>query len=128
MYKPPEEFYIRKLKGKEYSASYCKKCHSATAKRRKATNPEKYSRISRLSQKPYLIYRKDYCELCGFIPIHECQLDVDHIDNNHKNNELSNLQTLCANCHRLKSRVNRMKDPVRKDKWLQECGFPVDNA
>jgi 5-methylcytosine-specific restriction endonuclease McrA len=34
------------------------------------------------------------------------QLDVDHIDGDHTNNELNNLQTLCANCHRLKTQVN----------------------
>jgi 5-methylcytosine-specific restriction endonuclease McrA len=31
------------------------------------------------------------------------QLDVDHIDGNHRNNNPENLQTLCANCHRLKT-------------------------
>ena len=51
-------------------------------------------------------YRKKVrckCERCGFIPEHISQLDVDHIDNNHDNNNPSNLQTLCANCHRLKT-------------------------
>lgn len=57
--------------------------------------------------RPYLVFRKDKCDRCGFIPEHECQLDVDHIDGNHKNNEESNLQTLCANCHRVKTYVNK---------------------
>ncbi len=52
-------------------------------------------------------YRKAYCENCKFIPIHSCQLDIDHIDGNHKNNSPDNLQTLCANCHRLKTYVNK---------------------
>ena len=47
------------------------------------------------------------CEFCGFIPIHECQLDVDHIDGDKTNNEKSNLQTLCSNCHRLKTFLQR---------------------
>lgn len=47
------------------------------------------------------------CETCGFIPTHVCQLDVDHIDGNHENNSPENLQTLCANCHRLKTWENR---------------------
>jgi len=34
------------------------------------------------------------------------QLDVDHIDGNKKNNDISNLMTLCANCHRYKTLVN----------------------
>lgn len=52
---------------------------------------------------PYKTHKIGFCELCGFLPKHACQLDVDHIDGNHLNNELSNLQTLCANCHRLKT-------------------------
>lgn len=51
----------------------------------------------------YRQYKKDRCEACGFIPIHTGQLDVDHIDNNHKNNDPANLQTLCKNCHSLRT-------------------------
>jgi hypothetical protein len=29
---------------------------------------------------------------------------VDHIDNNHKNNDPDNLQTLCAGCHNYKTK------------------------
>lgn len=43
------------------------------------------------------------CERCNFIPEDSCQLDVDHIDGNHYNDSYDNLQTLCANCHRLKT-------------------------
>lgn len=56
--------------------------------------------------KVWILYKKDHCELCGFIPVNEVQLDVDHIDGNKENNSESNLQTLCANCHRLKTFVN----------------------
>lgn len=51
----------------------------------------------------YRTFKKDKCEHCNFVPIHPVQLDVDHIDGNHKNHDPSNLQTLCANCHRLKT-------------------------
>lgn len=44
------------------------------------------------------------CERCHFIPEDKVQLDVDHIDGDRSNNESSNLQTLCANCHRLKTK------------------------
>jgi hypothetical protein len=49
----------------------------------------------------YPRYKKDQCERCGFIAEHRCQLDVHHIDGNHQNNDIFNLMTLCANCHRL---------------------------
>ena len=35
------------------------------------------------------------------------QLQVDHIDGNHDNNEPENLQTLCANCHAVKTNMYR---------------------
>jgi 5-methylcytosine-specific restriction endonuclease McrA len=54
----------------------------------------------------YRKHKKDYCELCGFIALHRVQLDVDHIDGNRTNNDPDNLQTLCANCHRLKTQLN----------------------
>lgn len=54
--------------------------------------------------KPWQAHKKDYCEKCGpEIKYHHCQLDVDHRDGNKANNDPSNYQTLCANCHRLKT-------------------------
>jgi hypothetical protein len=51
--------------------------------------------------------KREKCIMCGFIPVHPSQIDIDHIDGNHSNNDPSNLQTICANCHRLKTYVNR---------------------
>jgi len=50
--------------------------------------------------------KKDHCEYetCyhkGTFPFHI--LEVDHIDGNSKNNSTNNLQTLCANCHKIKT-------------------------
>ena len=73
----------------------CASCHK-----------KKYN-MKNIAWKTYRRYKKNKCESCGFIPIHACQLDVDHIDNDHKNNDLSNLKTLCANCHRLKTHLAR---------------------
>ena len=66
-----------------------------------------YKKNFKKSQYPYVIHKKDICEHCGFVPDHSSQLEVDHIDGNHYNNEPGNLQTLCANCHRLKTHINR---------------------
>jgi 5-methylcytosine-specific restriction endonuclease McrA len=88
----------------------CYKC-------RKTSIGEKQKRV--LKRRPYLIHKKDTCEECGFIPVHTCQLDVDHTDGNHSNNDPSNLKTLCANCHRLKTQqnlehLNNKSDIMRK--------------
>ena len=57
-------------------------------------------------ERRYRHAKKDHCERCGpDIRYHPCQLDVDHVDGNHQNNDPANWQTLCANCHRLKTHV-----------------------
>lgn len=48
---------------------------------------------------------KKNCEGCGFEPHHKAVLHVDHIDGNRKNNNPNNYQTLCANCHSIKSLI-----------------------
>ena len=64
---------------------------------------------------PYLKYRKDYCEnvdgrlkyKCTSSIVWDGQLSVDHIDENHKNNDPRNHQTLCFNCHVYKTNLIR---------------------
>ena len=64
---------------------------------------------------PYLRHRKDYCEnvdgrlgfTCTTNIFWQGMLQVDHIDGNHTNNDLVNLQTLCACCHSYKSWKNQ---------------------
>lgn len=48
--------------------------------------------------------KKDHCERCGFIAEDPVQLDVDHKNGNSSDNRARNLQTLCSNCHRLKTK------------------------
>ena len=87
---------------------YCKKSFIQKRSSQKYCDRKcsKYYR-TRKSMAPYIIHKKDKCEFCNFIPIDLCQLDVDHIDGNHKNNNIENLQTLCANCHRLKTKLSK---------------------
>ena len=53
------------------------------------------------------IYKKT-CVLCKFVAVHPCQLDKDHIDGNHNNNDVDNIQIICSNCHRLKTYHQKM--------------------
>jgi len=98
----------------EARTAVCSVCGHTKIKLRDKNNPISsryrcktvYKRNIDKSQYPYKIHRKESCEKCGFIPIHISQLDVDHIDGDRWNNNPSNLQTLCANCHRLKTHLN----------------------
>lgn len=85
-------------KNKVYYSSICSKCHYDKIKHKRNKFVGKYK---------YRAFKKDKCKLCGFVPINPCQLDVDHIDGNKKNTKETNLQTLCANCHRLKTFLNK---------------------
>lgn len=54
------------------------------------------------------------CEMCGLEEWNgnPAPLELDHKDSNHFNNNLDNLQILCANCHSVetsKRRLNRKK-------------------
>lgn len=53
------------------------------------------------NRKPYRRNLGKSCERCGFVPEHPRQMDVHHRDGDHSNDDPANLQTLCANCHRL---------------------------
>lgn len=107
-------FFINTIMKKQLDRPTCKQCKINLGEwnyRDKNTGIVRYRSICktcRLTNNPsgHKQHRKDKCERCGFTPEHICQLDVDHIDGNHKNNNVENLQTLCANCHRLKTKQN----------------------
>lgn len=40
----------------------------------------------------------DKCNICGIDNL-SCSLELDHIDGNHQNNNITNLRILCPNCH-----------------------------
>ena len=72
---------------------------------------------------PYRKHRKKYCEnidgrlgyTCTTTIVHDVQLDTDHKDGNHLNNDPENLQTLCKCCHSYKGLVNGdHRSPGRK--------------
>ncbi len=51
-----------------------------------------------------LIMLKNECVRCGYHE-HVELLDVDHIDSNRQNNDITNLQILCVMCHATKTRL-----------------------
>lgn len=53
--------------------------------------------------------KKEKCEVCGITAWNGEQLgfELDHINCNHEDNTLSNLQILCPNCHAQKTRKDR---------------------
>lgn len=66
-----------------------------------------------IENEDYIQYRKNACEECSatnFFMVGDYQvkrkiLTVHHIDNNHTNNNPSNLQTLCRKCHDKKHNI-----------------------
>jgi len=62
-----------------------------------------------LSQKTrfQVISGHPFCTVCGMRPGDGIRLEVDHIDENPANNELSNLQVLCGKCNAGKSHIKR---------------------
>ena len=48
-----------------------------------------------------------FCSLCGATVKEGVRLEVDHIDENPSNNDLSNLQVLCGSCNLGKSHTHR---------------------
>lgn len=61
------------------------------------------------------------CEMCGTI---KCKLHVHHRDHNPLNNAPTNLQTLCASCHKLCHSPNFDATTGQK-KPCKHCSKPV---
>lgn len=101
----PVNVVIKNRSGKTYKHVTCKVKYLEQRRKYRKRNP-RGTRPGGDGWK-YRSHVKDTCENCGFVAKDLCQMDVDHIDGNHSNNDPSNLQTLCANCHRLKTKLER---------------------
>lgn len=53
--------------------------------------------------------KPNHCEICLLSEWHgqELPLHLDHMNMDHRDNRLSNLQILCPNCHAVKTRADR---------------------
>lgn len=99
--------------GKSTIRGLCEKCGEKPKQERgggcyyttcwKCRQPDLFHKWSRRAKLKKKRREELVCQQCGFKADHSCQIDVDHIDGNRNNNEPSNLQLLCANCHRLKT-------------------------
>lgn len=73
-------------------------------------------------------YKENKCELCG---ITEWQgkplvMQLHHIDGDNTNNELSNLQMLCPNCHSQTDNFCGSANKTEKPKYYcQDCGREI---
>ena len=59
------------------------------------------------------ILKITFCRICK-TTYHPSQIDVDHLDSNHSNDNPENIQIICSNCHRLKTYM--CKDTVKDSK------------
>jgi len=83
----------------------CKKNLARKGRKKCTTCQRGYSRHDR----KYTLHKKDHCENkdCTATITHPFQLTVDHVDGDKNNVSDDNLVTLCANCHSLKTHLNR---------------------
>ena len=86
--------------------SYGLLCKTCWYRDRYDVQPDQYrppKKRNKASKDMYRRHVKLVCEWCSFEAVHSIQMDIDHIDNNHHNNDPSNLRSLCPPCHRLRT-------------------------
>lgn len=111
-YREAEKIGISKKTGKQLYRSVCQTCN----KERYGFEDTRTSREKHPWKVLSLKLREEVgkCERCDFVPEHLGQLDVDHINADNKDHSRENLMVLCANCHRLKSILNKDWVKIKK--------------
>lgn len=74
---------------------------------------------------------EEKCSICGQLPVWNGKplvLELDHIDGDHTNNELSNLRIVCGHCHSQtpnfrgrKPKKEKQKSRKKKTSLCSEC-------
>lgn len=82
----------------QYQSLYAHYCQTCLEKRVQLRANKRFRK-----HRAHKLHKDKQCAKCGFVPRYSCQLDVDHINGHHQDDRPSNLQTLCANCHRAKT-------------------------
>lgn len=99
-----EEFYLNPSKqaGSKSGLFFCCRQHKDEAQRVggiQAIMPSHYGVVSENTYRRIAFTAKaKKCERCGFNQ-HEAAIVVHHIDRSRENNDITNLEVLCANCH-----------------------------
>jgi hypothetical protein len=74
--------------------------------------------IGREHRRLFLLKKAGYeCSQCKFSKTRTCGstiLEIDHIDGNHQNNEITNLRVLCPNCHAMTPKYRNWNNPGNK--------------
>ena len=106
--------YLSKM-GITYEGNMGMKGKKQDAKRKTATEYISTSSVVSSKLRKKLIedgIKKGECEMCGNSSWlgNPLPLELHHIDGDHHNNQLTNLQDLCPNCHSLTPNHSRRKD------------------
>lgn len=107
-----KEFYPNYSSFGKYCKTKCQQAYATKLRIEKwlsgSDNPVNTNGLLRPWARRYLFQKfNNKCVLCGWGEMNKTTgkipLEVDHIDGNYKNNEISNLRLLCPNCHSLTS-------------------------
>jgi len=83
----------------------CRECKDIGQRTIKEIQPPHYKDGNSDYRGRALSEYEKYCNRCGYSNIDA--LEVHHIDRDRKNNSLSNLEVLCANCHSIEHKTKQ---------------------